>query len=248
MSGRGPRALGFDYGGTLVAIGHPGNLLTEAGEEVLERLQLVSPQAIEGTASFGQKVDSLVDQLIAEAHARDPLREVDIYAIYQLALNQLLGAEVSSKEARLACHLLQKPWEGAITVTPGVGELLGQLKARGLTLGLLSNAPYPADLMHGMLERQGLARWFDVVLFSSELGVRKPAPGAFSALLQALRVDAAQSWFIGDEEDADLRGAAAAGMTPVAAPRVETAETFRRSALSSWGELLRRLDGFQSPG
>ncbi|MHB8392925.1 MAG: HAD family hydrolase [Candidatus Dormibacteria bacterium] len=236
-----PLAICFDYGRTLVDIDQPGERLTDAGERVLRMLSVAGPKPLDGRESFGNRVDARVDQMIGQAHRRDPIHEVDIYEVYRLALRETVGGEVSFEQAKRACHLLQGPWEAAITVVPGVAELLPQLKARGLSLGLLSNAPYPADLMHGMLERQGLARWFEVALFSSELGFRKPAPEAFSALLRTLGVDATQSWFIGDEEDADLLGAEAVGMTAVAAPRTQVG-TQSRPSLRSWADLLRRLD------
>ncbi len=211
-----PRAVGFDFGRTLVEIGYPAEGLRQVGPELVAELGLratpVTPSEV------GPAIDSLVDRLIAERHRRDPLHEVDIRAVYREALSSVLQMEATSSQAELASLLLQRPWSAVVRPLPGVLEALDHLRADGARLGLLSNAPYPPSALHGMLDDSGLSARLDAVLFSCELGIRKPAPAAFEALLRGLDTEPPAAWFVGDEWESDILGAAGAGLRPLLAP------------------------------
>ncbi|MHB1892065.1 MAG: HAD family hydrolase [Candidatus Dormibacteria bacterium] len=250
MSSTGsPRAVGFDYGRTLVEIGYPAEGLAKAGVELLRMLGVPPPAEITAD-QVGRAVDTRVDELVARAHARDPVHEVEIYSLYSQALEATLGVRASPDQLRQAGDLLQRPWREAITVDREVGPALTALRRRGVLLGLLSNAPYQPQMMRGMLAEQGLGDCFDVILFSSEIGVRKPAPEAFTALLSELGIKASESWYVGDELEADIEGARAAGMLPLLAPRAglpERARELGAEALISWAELVARWDSASVP-
>lgn len=241
MSPRAPRAIGFDYGGTLVEIGYPAEELVEAGERLLADLGVLEPSGLPRGESFGPLVDRRVDELVASAHRQDPLREVEIFDLYQKVLNGLLGRELSRDEVRQAAYQLQEPWAVAISVDPQALAVLEALRRRGVRLGLLSNAPYPARTMRRMMDGQGITQRFDEIVLSSEIGWRKPAPQAFLALLGALGVPAQDTWFVGDELEADIEGAAAVGMPALLRPGRRPPGS-SEIALGSWEELLQRLD------
>jgi len=94
---------------------------------------------------------------------------------------------------------------------------LRELKGRGYHLGLVSNTPWgtPDYLWTGQLERFGLAPFFEVACFSSDVGFRKPDPRIFGAALEVLDVPASRAIFVGDEPEADIRGARSAGLRTV---------------------------------
>jgi putative hydrolase of the HAD superfamily len=56
---------------------------------------------------------------------------------------------------------------------------------------------------------------FDAALVTGDLDAGKPAPAAFEALLGALDSDPSETVYVGDDVDADVGGAAEAGLTPV---------------------------------
>jgi HAD superfamily hydrolase (TIGR01509 family) len=220
----------------------------EAGAAAAELLG-IEKSRVELTR-LGPELDSLVDQLVAQAHRDDPVREVDIYWAYGRALQATLGLTPTPAQIRDVCHLLQLPWRDAITVDEEAAATLRQLQQDGARLGLLSNSPYPAHLMREMLAGQGLQQRFDAIVFSSEVGVRKPAPQAFAALLDRLSTPPADSWFVGDEWQADIEGSRRAGMTPILSPR-GGAEQGEASSdvvrLKSWPELLDRWREARKP-
>ncbi len=89
---------------------------------------------------------------------------------------------------------------------PALDALRGEVK-----LALLTNNPYGADV----LDRHGLhVDVFDSVVIADPL-VRKPKPGAFAPLVDALALAASEIAFVGDSVPADVEGALGAGLRPV---------------------------------
>ncbi len=242
-----PRAVAFDFGNTLVEIGYPAAGLRAAGLELVHRLKL-GPLPLPAE-ELGPAVDAKVDHLIAVAHRRRPLREVEIVPVYARALGSVLGRRLPVEAGMVACEVLQPPWGEAVSVRPGALRTLAGLRAAGLRLGLLSNAPYPPSVLHGILRRVRLAPLLDVAMFSSEVGVRKPSPLAFQLLLDGLGVEADEAWFVGDEWWADIQGASRAGMVPLLAPGADPALDPAVRQLGSFeelGELVRCPPGVEA--
>jgi putative hydrolase of the HAD superfamily len=86
--------------------------------------------------------------------------------------------------------------------------LIGDLKAGGHQVGLMSNNSLH---LHKVMEERGLDGLFDEVVISAEIGVMKPAPEAFHAILDKLGVSAPDSVFI-DDFPRNVEGARAVGM------------------------------------
>ncbi|WP_189389854.1 HAD family hydrolase [Bacterioplanes sanyensis] len=93
-----------------------------------------------------------------------------------------------------------------------VEHLLQQLKERSFRLGLLSNATGPGDIFQQDLESRGLAQYYDAVVWSCDIGYRKPYHAAFNIALQKLQANAATTLMVGDSEIADIQGARQLGM------------------------------------
>jgi putative hydrolase of the HAD superfamily len=66
--------------------------------------------------------------------------------------------------------------------------------------------------LHAILRGLGIAPYFERVIVSSEVGAGKPHRRMFEAGLQAAGVAPAQCLLAGDDEQADVRGAEAAGI------------------------------------
>ena len=68
--------------------------------------------------------------------------------------------------------------------------LLDSLRGRGIKTGLVANSwPDPARLLRADVEAFGLTEQFDVIVFSEEIGFRKPQPEIFLHALKQLGVD-----------------------------------------------------------
>ena len=81
-------------------------------------------------------------------------------------------------------------------------------------LGIVSNYAIP-ECVISLLEKHGLDKLFDVIIVSGAVNKRKPHPEIFRKALKELGVDAAETVFVGDTLDADVRGAKAVGMKTI---------------------------------
>lgn len=82
---------------------------------------------------------------------------------------------------------------------------------RYVRLGLCSNFNH-SPTARRVLDDAGLAGHLDAVVISEDVGLRKPRPEVFRAALTQLGVDASEALHVGDRLDADVDGAAAAGI------------------------------------
>lgn len=87
---------------------------------------------------------------------------------------------------------------GWLGTDSGTLAVIDELYQTGMKLAILSNAPAS---MGDAARRQPWARPFRTVLISGELGVVKPDPEIYEALLTALRAPAERVMFIDDRAD-----------------------------------------------
>lgn len=91
-------------------------------------------------------------------------------------------------------------------------DVLAALRARGYTLGVVSNAD---GRVAAALAACGLARHFSAVIDSHVVGVEKPDARIFRLALEACGAQPEQTVFIGDIYEIDVQGARNAGITPL---------------------------------
>jgi HAD superfamily hydrolase (TIGR01509 family) len=109
-------------------------------------------------------------------------------------------------------------WRPAHSVLASAQAMLEALKSRGVKTGVVANSwPDPGRVLRRDAEQLGLAEKLDVLVFSEEVGMRKPDPGIFLHACRRLEVEAAATMFVGDNLVTDVQGAADVGMTTVQA-------------------------------
>lgn len=106
-------------------------------------------------------------------------------------------------------HETDNLWE---TVVPGALQALAALRARGLSLIVVSNAN---GRLAALFQRIGLGPLFDVVVDSCVEGVEKPDPRLFEIAMARAGAEASRTVHVGDLYHVDVVGARAAGMRPV---------------------------------
>ena len=100
----------------------------------------------------------------------------------------------------------------ALIPLSGVEAFLHRLR-ESYRVGLLTNGPTVAQ--RDKLTTLGWTELFDVALVTGDLDAGKPDPAAFAALLDALGSAPEETVYIGDDVDADIAGAADAGLVPI---------------------------------
>jgi YjjG family noncanonical pyrimidine nucleotidase len=95
---------------------------------------------------------------------------------------------------------------------PGARELLDALVAEaGLSIALVTNGL--SDVVRARLARLGLARYFQMIAISSELGTAKPAPEIFEHALVGLGSPGRHAALVvGDSLSSDIQGGRNAGI------------------------------------
>lgn len=92
-------------------------------------------------------------------------------------------------------------------------QILGKYHGR-FQLGLVSNFDH-APAVYRVLERERVRVLFQEILISAEVGWRKPSREIFQLMLDRMRLDPAETLFIGDSLLFDVSGAKQIGMETV---------------------------------
>lgn len=98
---------------------------------------------------------------------------------------------------------------------PGVQEMLAELRAQGIRTGVISNLGWSGEALADRLRHLLPEHAFEFVISSSDYAVRKPNPLLFRAALSRAGLSPEDVWFCGDQIEADIFGAQAAGLFPV---------------------------------
>lgn len=110
------------------------------------------------------------------------------------------------------CQRSRSTWFTDLMFDDGVEALLHRLNTR-YRLALITNGP--SWTQRAKIEQLQLHRWFEYMVVSGEFGVDKPDPQIFAHVLDTLQIPASQAVMIGDNPDADMRGAHAVGMSTI---------------------------------
>jgi len=104
-------------------------------------------------------------------------------------------------------------------VIPGSVDGLRALTGTGVRVGVISNAD--GTVAQRLAEQEvlqvgpGLGVEVECVIDSGAVGVSKPDPRIFELALDAMGVDAADAWYVGDMPGIDVVGARSAGLWPI---------------------------------
>ena len=101
-------------------------------------------------------------------------------------------------------------------LNPDAYKILQWLKSQKMLVGLICNTGLtPGFGLQRFLEDQGVAEYFDVMIFSDEVGVRKPDPRIFHLAAEKFKVKPCDVAHVGDNLKSDVWGAKNAGFKAV---------------------------------
>lgn len=129
---------------------------------------------------------------------------------------KILGIEADPDGAMItrAVEAYFEPFHRNMRPLPGALETLRVLKER-YRLGLISNFTHSPTII-GALDQLGMSPYFESVVISAEIGLRKPSSIIFEKAMTDLGLEEPEKIiFVGDDIDADIIGALKIGMMPV---------------------------------
>ncbi|GAA3011310.1 hypothetical protein JCM13580A_62120 [Streptomyces drozdowiczii] len=122
------------------------------------------------------------------------------------------GVHLSSDVVRTSVERHFPGMVAGFEVDPQAVPLLVQLRERGLSLALVSNA---SDHAEWIFERLGLRDYFDVTVFSHRVKRLKPHSDIYLRATDQLGVAGTSCAFVGDGQHHELWGARQVGMTSI---------------------------------
>ncbi len=131
------------------------------------------------------------------------------------------------KDAGRVAARLVAAWDDPDTwpLAPHAREVLAGLKDRGKKLVVVSNWD---GLLPEVLEVVGLAGYFDDIVVSALVGAAKPDARIFAAALARAGSEPRNTLHVGDDPEADARGAEALGIRPLLVDPADPARDLRR--------------------
>ncbi|MEX1204119.1 MAG: HAD family phosphatase [Dongiaceae bacterium] len=184
MRGADVRAVVFDLGGVLIDWNprHLYRKLFDGDAAAMERfLDTVCTPAWNEEQDAGRPFADAVALLVA----RHP-EQGEMIAAYDRRWDEMLAG----------------PIDGTVAI-------LAELKARGTPLAALTN--WSAEKFPVARRRFDFLAWFDAIVVSGEIGMRKPDPRIYRHLLESRGLDASGTLFI-DDSAANVTAARALGM------------------------------------
>lgn len=241
------RSILFDFGGTLMYGRHDWTpIIAKADDELAGYLHSQGMEINLNTfpIEFRKRLSDYFKQ-----------RENDLLeTTYTFVLRELLKDkgydDVSSDILRNALNALFSVTQSNWVLEADAVIMLETLKKNGYSLGIVSNAGDDADVQQLALGF-GITKYFDFILTSASCSYRKPHPRIFELALSNWYCPPNEAVMVGDNLDADIRGAKNVGIYGVwinrrANPDMEVQEQVQPDAsLSSLLELPSILDRLQ---
>ena len=203
-------AVLLDYGRTLVTFTYP----TEDLLRVLREFQPRIEAALGVPAPEAQTI--LHDVLLPLEEYINSMSEdeVDYMDVYRDAWRRA-GLRLPDELLHDILDAEQRCWDRAVQVDPDAPRVLSWLRDHGVKRAVCSNAPFPPEMMRRQVTSNGITELVDAVVFSSEVGRRKPAPEVYQAALAAIGAPPERTLFVGDRVREDYEGPRALGMRAV---------------------------------
>jgi FMN phosphatase YigB (HAD superfamily) len=200
----------FDYGQTLVTFTYPT-------EPILEVLRNFRPTIEEALGSAAPSAETILNEVLLPlesyvgSKSEDEVDWLDVYrsAWARAGLQLPDGLLYEILDAEQLC------WDRVVKVDREGPEVLSWLGEHGVKRAICSNAPFPPEMMRRQVKSTGIAAVVDGIVFSSQVGRRKPAPEMYLAALEAIDVAPERALFVGNRVREDYEGPRALGLRAV---------------------------------
>ena len=206
------KAIFLDLGETLVTQNIEDNLVTM---KALEKISSIIPRSKTPSELFkiymeGYKVN--------EAFRTKNHVEIPIETWMVQLLRRALGQEPEDNLIERAIRIVVSARAENAVMFPDSKPLLEKLTKRKTTLGIISNVS-SHDVAVEILRKVELLDYFDNVVTSAFVGIRKPDPGIFLYALMQLNLQPRDAVIVGDSERHDVWGGTITGMKTVLVSR-----------------------------
>jgi putative hydrolase of the HAD superfamily len=176
---------------------------------------------------ISENTDELPDKSVfvkTIVHELDNARRKRRVEMIEIPLHTFLGERLKQFELPFDEEMIQKGLEifyGALLehrkLIPGTLEMLHNIKENGYRVGLISDVAWglPSYFPKRDMVFYKLDVYFDNLVFSTDVGLRKPNPKIFQIALENLGIEAQEAVYVGNNLQADIKGAHDSGLKAV---------------------------------
>ena len=241
------RAVLFDLGGTLMYERAGWNAITAQADEALTNY--LRSEGLElNLSTFPREFRNRLSKYFKQRE-RDLLETTYAFVLRDVLKDKGYG-DISENTIRNALDQLFAITQTNWALEEDALPTLQKLEKDGYRMGLISNAGDDQDVQQ-LANRFAIARYFDFILTSAACSYRKPHRRIFELALSNWYFLPSEAIMVGDNLDADVRGAQSVGLFAVwlsrrAGERTEEQRSIQPDAtLSSLSELPAFLDRLQ---
>jgi HAD superfamily hydrolase (TIGR01662 family) len=198
----------FDLGSTLVYSKDPWPPFYEQADRALVEVLYRSGIVIDPTA-FSTDFDGFI-RLYYDNYTQDNFEKTTFSVLRDMLFQKGIRdtPEPVLRTALAAMYAItQQNW----VLEDDAISTLEKLKSRGYRLGLISNTSDDLNVQ-GIVDRWALRPFFETILTSAALGIRKPDAHIFQIALDRFRVQPEAAAMVGDTLEADVLGANQSGI------------------------------------
>ncbi len=202
------RGVIFDFGSTLISFRGEVNEVRTLATQAMAKCLFDENVRFDQDA-FIKRFNILL-QMSFEAREITNI-EISSISVLRLALTEFGYATVTDEILNRALERFYNHFEDCWQPMPDLYPVLGEIHNSDYRLGMISNAGNAANVQR-LIDKVDIRKYFDPVLISSGVGLRKPHRLLFEAVLNTWQLPAEQVVMIGDMLNADILGAQRVGM------------------------------------
>jgi len=144
--------------------------------------------------------------------------EIPIQIWMRQLLERIIENNPSDQLVRKAIETIVKARAANAVAFDDAESTLRKLSRRDVKLGIISNVS-SHEVAMGILDNVRLTKYFDKVVTSASVGIRKPDPGIFRYALMQYKARPEEAVMVGDSEVHDIGGGYVAGLKTILVDR-----------------------------
>ena len=207
----------FDLYGTLLVYGNMDAAWSDWLNEFHKQLRL------HGLTCSIESFAKTCDQFFGKS---EPTPRQHSMTVFEQRIQNLcsdLHLNLTPEDITEIANKIASTWQKHIPLDPEALHVLQTLQG-SKKLALISNFDHPPHV-HSVLSELGLTHFFDSVVISAEVGIKKPDPRIFDSALEQTGMKPEEVVYVGDTED-DTEAARAAGIAPILIQRENEGNAF----------------------
>src|SRR6266481_6705961 len=209
---RQTKVIFFDLGETLVTQNIEDNMVTR---NALREISPILPKRVSPEKLFELYRDGYkINEAIRSRHHV----EIPIQIWMRQLLERIIEDNPSDQLVRKAIKIIVEARAANAVAFDDVDSTLRKLSGRDVKLGIISNVS-SHEVAMGILDNVRLTKYFDEIITSATVGIRKPDPGIFRYALMQFKARSEEALMVGDSEMHDIGGGCIAGLKTVLVDR-----------------------------